>query len=244
MEDRDHPNAPILGEHAHTFNWVPDFVYGGIDGAVTTFAIVAGVEGASLSVPIVLILGFANLLADGFSMAIGKFLSDKASMEEYERIKTIEFRHLKEKTDHERNEVREIFQNYGFKGENLEKATSTITSNPAAWVDIMMSHEFHMSQEHIHPVKGGIMTFAAFVLVGIIPLIGYIFQPFLNLNQQYIFLATCVATLSALFIVGVIKAHISVRHWFVSGMETALIGGFAASISYGVGYFLNGLIGT
>jgi VIT1/CCC1 family predicted Fe2+/Mn2+ transporter len=56
---------------------VENFVYGAIDGAVTTFAIVTGVVGASLSPSIIIILGFANLLADGFSMAIGNYLAVK-----------------------------------------------------------------------------------------------------------------------------------------------------------------------
>lgn len=59
----------------HIKKYLPEFVYGGIDGAVTTFAIVAGVVGASLSPAIILILGFANVLADGFSMGISNFLS-------------------------------------------------------------------------------------------------------------------------------------------------------------------------
>lgn len=59
----------------HIRKYLPEFVYGGIDGAVTTFAIVAGVVGASLSPAIILILGFANVLADGFSMGISNFLS-------------------------------------------------------------------------------------------------------------------------------------------------------------------------
>jgi VIT1/CCC1 family predicted Fe2+/Mn2+ transporter len=63
------------------YNWLPDFVYGSIDGVVTTFAVVSGVKGADLSVSIVLILGFANLLGDGFSMAVGKYLSDKANLD-------------------------------------------------------------------------------------------------------------------------------------------------------------------
>ena len=53
---------------------IEDFVYGATDGAVTTFAVVAGVVGAALSPSIILILGFANLFADGFSMAIGNYL--------------------------------------------------------------------------------------------------------------------------------------------------------------------------
>ena len=63
------------------YRWVPDFVYGGIDGSVTTFAVVAGVKGADLSISIILILGFANLLADGFAMAVGKYSSDKATLQ-------------------------------------------------------------------------------------------------------------------------------------------------------------------
>ena len=103
------------------YNWVSDFVYGGIDGAVTTFAVVAGVEGASLSTSIILILGFANLFADGFSMAVGKYSSDKADLEEFELIKNTEYKHLKEKPEHERDEIREIMEDYGFKGKDLKE---------------------------------------------------------------------------------------------------------------------------
>ncbi len=61
--------------------YLPEFVYGGIDGAITTFAVVAGAIGASLSPGIVLVLGFANLFADGFSMAVSNYLSTKSQTE-------------------------------------------------------------------------------------------------------------------------------------------------------------------
>ena len=61
--------------------FLPQFVYGGIDGIITTFAIIAGVVGAQLSVTIILILGFANLLADGFSMAVSSYLSSESEHE-------------------------------------------------------------------------------------------------------------------------------------------------------------------
>lgn len=63
------------------YKYLPEFVYGGIDGSVTTFAVVAGVIGASLSSSIILILGFANLFADGFSMATSDYLSIKTENE-------------------------------------------------------------------------------------------------------------------------------------------------------------------
>lgn len=73
--------------------YLPEFVYGATDGTVTTFAVVAGVMGASLSSPIVLILGFANLFADGFSMAISNYLSTKSGNELH---KTHKKDHLKD----------------------------------------------------------------------------------------------------------------------------------------------------
>ena len=233
----------ILKDHgsAATYSWVPDFVYGGIDGAVTTFAVVAGVEGASLSVPIILILGFANLFADGFSMSVGKYSSDKAQIEEYEKIKAIEYRHLKEKPEHEMEEVVEIMEKYGFKGKDLKRAVEVITSDDDVWVDLMMRNEFNMTIEGINPFRGGVITFLSFILIGFIPLLGYTFSPLLKLTEDSAFVFAVGATLLALFIVGAVKSKFSVKHWIISGLETAFVGGLAAGIAYGVGYFLQGL---
>ncbi len=62
-------------------NNLREFVYGGMDGAVTTFAVVTGAAGANLGSRTILILGFANVLADGFSMAIGSYLSEKSDQD-------------------------------------------------------------------------------------------------------------------------------------------------------------------
>lgn len=237
----DHPEVSIKDRET-TYNWLPDFVYGGIDGAVTTFAVVAGVVGASLSTTIILILGFANLFADGFSMAIGKYLSDKSQHELYNKIKEIEHRHLKEKTAHEREEVRDILKLYGFKGKDLARATKVITSNPEVWVDLMMKNEFKMTHENISPAKGAVTTFISFALVGFIPLFVYTFSPVFKLSEKAAFTTTSFATLSALFLVGIVKSKFSTKHWFVSAAETTLIGGVAAIIAYLTGYFLQTLI--
>lgn len=226
----------------NSYNWIADFVYGGMDGAVTTFAVVAGVEGASLSISIILILGFANLFADGFSMAVGKYTSDKAEIDQYNKIKHIEFQHLKEKPEHEREEIKEIFERYGFTGNDLTRATDIITSDDERWVEVMMRHEFNMTLENTEPVKGAVATFASFVLIGFIPLIAYTFQPILNLTQENAFIVTCIGTLGALFIVGAVKSKFTAQNWLISGLEVAGIGGAAAAISYIVGLIIKGLI--
>lgn len=244
---KDNDDFLISEEHPEGFenvkyNWVPDFVYGGIDGAVTTFAVVAGVEGASLSVPVILILGFANLFADGFSMATGKYSSDKAEREQYEKIKKIEYRHLKEKTEHETEEIRHIFRTYGLKGHELKCVTEAITSKPDAWVDMMMRHEFNMAQEKIDPVKGALATFIAFITVGFIPLLAYTLRAFLPLDEQGLFILTSVATFAALFAVGAVKSFFIIKGWLRAGLETALLGGLAASIAYLIGFLLRGIV--
>jgi VIT1/CCC1 family predicted Fe2+/Mn2+ transporter len=228
--------SPHLEDEGHfEYNWIPDFVYGGIDGAITTFAVVAGVEGAELSIGVILILGFANLFADGFSMATGKFLSDKAEKEQYLKIRDMELKHLTTRKKEETAEIREILSKYGFKNELLEKSVETITKNPDAWVDIMMRNEFNMIYDNSNPIKGATATLISFLIIGFIPLFAYTFQPILKLAQQELFVFTSILTLAALFIVGAVKSRFTMRHWLISGAEVAAIGAIAAVIAYAVG---------
>ena len=224
--------------------YLPEFVYGAVDGSVTTFAVVAGVIGAGLSSTIILILGFANLFADGFSMAVGKYLSDKGELDRIHTIKLDEIQSILEKPKEEKEEIREIFRKFGFKGEDLKRAEEVITSNPKTWVKIMLNHEFNVIEENISPVKGAFSTFLAFLIIGLIPLLGYSFQSIAGWDPKNLFLGTCFGTLIALFFVGTVKSRFSNRHWLATGFETALIGGFAATIAYVVGDLLGKLFGV
>lgn len=228
-----------------SYNWLPDFVYGGIDGAVTTFAVVAGVVGAKLSIPVILVLGFANLLADGFSMAVGKYSSDKAELERIQHVKALEERAIVEKPREERQEIKDILKEFGFKGKDLTQAAKIITSNPENWVHMMLHHEFHIVEDNIHPYKGALATFVAFILIGAIPLVGYTLQATIGLFagwQGSLFAVTTAATLFALFIVGTVKSRFSKKQFLLAGLETALMGGIAAAIAYGVGHGLAQLV--
>ncbi len=118
MEDKLHSKGSIFFLNRE---YIAEFVYGGIDGAITTFAVVAGATGADLSISVIIILGFANLIADGFSMSVGNYFSTKAERDSYDKHKAVEYwevEHLREK---EIEEIREIYSRKGFKGELLEK---------------------------------------------------------------------------------------------------------------------------
>ena len=139
-----------------------DWVYGGIDGAVTTFAIVAGVVGADLSTRVVLILGAANLLADGFSMAAANYSGTKAEIEEYEHVKQLEERHVAQAPDGEREEIRQIFAGKGFDGRQLEEVVDVITARKETWIETMMVEEHGLSPVMRSPVRAALATFASF----------------------------------------------------------------------------------
>lgn len=117
---------------------IENYVYGAIDGAVTTFAIMTGVIGASLSPSIIVILGFANLLADGFSMAIGNYLAIKTQNEFIQRERKREEWEIDNRIDEEKQEIRDIYSKKGFKEDLLEEIVRIITSRRKVWIDTMM----------------------------------------------------------------------------------------------------------
>jgi len=128
-------------EQGPRISYLRDWVYGGIDGTVTTFAVVAGVTGAALSYKALLILGAANLIADGFSMAAANYLGTKAEIEEYEQVRRMEERHVALAPEGEREEIRQIFEAKGFSGEALDRAVDVITGTRERWIDTMMTEE-------------------------------------------------------------------------------------------------------
>lgn len=224
--------------HSRKYNWLPDFVYGGMDGAVTTFAVVAGVAGAQLSTAIVLILGFANLFADGFSMAVGKYSSDRAERQRIQSVKKNLDREIHSDPEKAREDLEEVLHSRGFRGRDLSKTVDMMSANEAVWVDTLMRHKYHLIDETIEPAKGAVATFIAFNLIGFIPLAAYVFNGFLHLEATGLFQLTSGFTLLALFTVGAVKARVVKERWLVGGVETMVIGGVAAGIAYLVGYLL------
>ncbi len=246
------PNADRATiEHAHSptaiaarlqegprASYLRDWVFGGIDGAVTTFAIVAGVAGASLSTNVILILGAANLLADGFSMAAGNYSGVKAEKDDYERLREMEIRHIAVTPEGEKEEVRQIFAAKGFEGDDLERAVEIITESHERWVRVMLEEEHGAPKVDRSPVKAGLVTFAAFFVCGAAPLAPFLFGG----ASHALAIATAMAG-ATFFGIGALKSKWSTAPWWRSGLETLGIGMIAAGVAYGVGALLKGLVG-
>jgi VIT1/CCC1 family predicted Fe2+/Mn2+ transporter len=222
-------------------SYLKDFVYGAIDGAVTTFAVVAGVAGAGLSPVIVIILGFANLLADGFSMAVSNYLGTRAENQYREKMRLQELDEILTYPQGEEEEIRQIFARKGFEGALLDEVVAVIISDRERWVETMLREEHGMSLKKHQPVKGGLATFTSFCLIGLIPLMPYLINGVMPGTITEPFLISSLFTALAFFVVGALKARFVGHSWLRSGAETLVIGGAAATLAYGAGVVLGGL---
>lgn len=236
MKENQHDqsgNFKIFGNE-----YIGEFVYGGIDGAITTFAVVAGAAGANAAVEWVLIFGFANLIADGFSMSVGNYFSAKSERDNFERHRAIEYWEIDNLRAAEVEEIKTIYAAKGFEGELLDKVTDVITTNKDVWVDTMMKEELQMIRDEKSPLSKALVTFLSFNTVGLIPLLAYIIAIFADLNQSILFPISCIGTGVALAVVGYLRAFVTHVSVWKSILQTVLLGGCAAFLAYFVGELL------
>src|SRR2546423_7089422 len=192
-------------------NYLRDWIYGGIDGSVTTFAVVTGVVGAHLSPAVIVIMGFANLVGDGFSMAASNFLGTKSEHDDVTRLEAIERRHIEVAPEGEREEVRQIFAAKAFAGPDLDRVVELITSAPDRWVRTMLTEEYGLPLQPRSPWMAAAATFSAFAICGVMPLI-----PFL-IGLRHAFAFSIGFTGVVFFIIGSIKSKWSTKAWWRSG---------------------------
>ena len=213
-------------------SYLRDWIYGGIDGAVTTFAIVSGVVGAEFSTAVIVVLGLANLLADGFSMAASNYTGTRAERDELDHLSRVEERHIDEIPEGEREEIRQIFSRKGFDGEILESVVDVISSDRERWVRTMLTEEYGLPLEIRSPFLAALSTFSAFLVCGAVPLLPYL------LPTPSPFVTSIVLTGAVFFVIGAMRSRWSEAVWWKTGMGTLVVGGAAAALAYLVGYGL------
>jgi VIT1/CCC1 family predicted Fe2+/Mn2+ transporter len=218
-------------------SYLRDWVYGGIDGAVTTFAIIAGVVGAHLSPRVILILGGANLIADGFAMAAGNYLATRAEHEEFRHAEAVERRHIEASPDGEREEVRVILRGLGIVGDLLDRVVAAVTTDHDRWVRMMLREEYGLPAAVRSPWRAAGSTFSAFLLCGLVPLVPFV------AGLKSAFWVASAATSLMFVLIGALKSRWSIRPWWHSGLVTLAVGGGAAAVAYVIGGWLRALTG-
>jgi vacuolar iron transporter family protein len=223
-------------------SYLKDMVFGAIDGSITTFAIVSGVAGAGLSSSIVIVLGLANLLADGFSMAASNFLGTRAENAFRASMREREESEIDIYPEGEKEEVRQIFAMKGFEGQSLDHVVEVITSNRTLWVDTMMQEEHGLSPENTSEWWSAGVTFVSFVVAGALPLVTFLLNYFVPEMIDSPFLISALLTALCFALVGLGKGHFTSAGYGLSVVETLVVGGVAAALAYAVGYGLQSLV--
>ena len=235
---KDHIKAEHNGSPFEKY--IKEIVYGGNDGIVTTFAVVAGFSGANIghqalniSILAVLLFGIANLFADGAAMGLGNYLSIRSEKKLFKNIYNKELTETKRSYESEIKETVALYQLNGFSKEDSEKLTNIISKNEDYWVRFMVQYECGMNNpENEDPSLSGLATFISFSSFGIIPLIPYFFMNDITTT----FLTSIIFTLGALILLGCIRAFTTKESYIISIFETILVGGTAATLAYLVGY--------
>lgn len=219
---------------------LPDAVLGGIDGCVTTFAVVSGAFGAGFSPQVALVLGFANLLADGLSMAVSNYEAGQAQLAQIASAERTEHRHIALVPEGEREEIRQLFRAKGFEGELLEQVVEVLCRDPEVWLSTMLREEYGLSREGLSPLRAGLVTFAAFLGVGALPLLPYAL-PGLGVVTQFL---TSLGVAAGVFLgIGMLKSAVYGLPAWRSGLRTLCMGSAAAGLAFVTGHGAQMLLG-
>lgn len=230
----------LKSEHrvGNVSEFLKEIVYGGNDGIVTTFAVVAGFAGAgtegaaAVGTVAVLLFGLANLFADAAAMGLGAFLSSRSERDVYMSNRAKELYEIEHNAAFERAETVEILRERGVTAEDAEAFATLYQRNPELMADFMMQYELGMSDPRDdNPAMNGLATFIAFIIFGVIPLIPY----FLLEASQETFYLSVLATAAALVLLGQLRWYVTRENWVRSIGETVLVGGICAVIAFGVG---------
>lgn len=222
--------------------YLKELIYGGVDGSITTFAVVAGFSGAAfsnestsqLSFFVVLLFGLANLFADGVSMGLGNFLAVRSEQSRYKGIRIKEEYASLHDGDREAAETKAILIEKGFAESDAHTLTSIYRTNEQYWVDFLMDNELKIvDPTSENPIYTGLATFFSFILFGIIPLLPFVL--FGTYNPETAFQFSAIGAGSALVLLGVLKWKIVGTKLVKSIGEIVVVGGAAASIAFFVG---------
>jgi VIT1/CCC1 family predicted Fe2+/Mn2+ transporter len=242
---RDHPERVEIGPdyevelepaaHKIEGEWIRDATLGANDGLVSILTLLAGVAGAEVSASTILIAGLAGLVAGAISMGVGAYVSAKAYRSYYRAELRKEVEEMREKPAVEREEIREIYRERGFRGELLDRVVDRITSDPRVWLKVMMTEELGLSPQFGRPFGAAAVVFVAFLIGGAVPV-----APFLVTEGLAALVASFLVTAVGLMIAGGIRSRYTGERPVMAGLELVAM----AAIGVGVALLIGRLVGV
>ena len=206
-------------------------VFGANDGLVSNLALVMGVAGAHPAAGVIVLAGIAGLIAGAFSMGVGEFISVRSQQELLDYQIAFQQRQLQEAPEQERRILCEIYQRRGFSLEEATLFVDRVFADPDEAARLLIFEEVGLDARSIgSPVQAGVGSFFAFTLGALVPLI-----PYLIISGGVAFTLSLVASLAALFLLGIGISVLTHRSPLLTGVRQLLLGGVAALVTFGVG---------
>lgn len=214
-------------------------IFGVNDGLVSNASLIMGMAGASQSAHVILLTGFAGLLAGAASMAAGEYVSMRSQREMFEHQIGLERDELAAYPQEEAAELALIYEGRGLETQDAQYIANVMVSDPERALDTLAREELGLNPQELgSPWGAALSSFLAFALGAVIPL-----APFFWQNLAVTLPIAIVLTLLALFIVGAITSLFTGRSWLWSGVRMAIIGILAGGVTYGLGHLFGAAIG-
>ena len=212
-----------------------DFILGSQDGLVNVLGILLGLSAATNDTTIIIIGALAALGAESVSMGAVAYTSTLARRRVYESERAKELAEMKDLPDVEREEVRVIFRNWGFEGDELEEMVRKIEAKPKAMLELMMAFELNLATvSAAQPLRSGLVVLGSTVVGSAIPIVPFLIP---GLPIETSALGSIVLSGAALFGIGWYEAAVTIGPFWKSGLLMLLIGLAAGFAGYLIGHF-------
>jgi len=222
--------------------YLQSIIFGGLDGIITTFAVIMAAAAGHLTYGIILIITFSNLMGDAIGMGIGDFVSSKAEEDAAESERNREAWELANKPDDEKKEMVDIYVSKGYSARDAQEVVDLLFESKDAFLEVMLMEELGILSAEAGPsaIKSGLITFSSFVILGGIPALPYLFSGEYNRAAQFdgVFGAAIALFVIVLFTLGAFRGRITGKRWYLTGLTMLLNGAFTTGIAFILGYFL------
>ena len=225
-----------IEQHFSGSDTVRDVVIGMADGLTVPFALAAGISGALTSTHIVVTAGIAEIAAGSIAMGLGGYLAARSDAEHYHSERHREEQEIREKAEVEKQEVVDIFKQYGVTPDECAPILTALQRQPEAWRDFMMRFELGLEEpDPKRAVRSALTIAGSYIVGGLVPLAPYI----LMRDSGQALLVSAIITLLALAVFGFVKGHFTGVPKSKSALQTALVGSLAAGVAYAIAKFIS-----
>lgn len=220
-------------------DYVKSIVFGGLDGIVTTYAVLVASVASGEIYSAIIIITFANLIGDAIGMALGDFLSSLAEVDHAKAEHQRETWEVENVPDTEKREMYRFYKGKGFSDEDAHEVVDLLFQSKTAFIDIMMMEELGLMREENEAIwKGSLATFFSFMLLGGIPMLPYLFSGDYSTKGEVdpVFGVSLVLFFIVLYTLGGFKGVITGKKWYKTGLTMLLTGTVTTGSAYAVGW--------